>query len=34
MVASGSFKRGIDIADIRSMVDMDEPRNILDYGTY
>ena len=32
VVASGSFNMGIDIADIRLIVHMDEPRNMLDYG--
>jgi superfamily II DNA helicase RecQ len=32
VVASGSFNMGIDIADIRLIVYMDEPRNMLDYG--
>jgi superfamily II DNA helicase RecQ len=32
VVASGSFNMGIDIADIRLIVHMDDPRNMLDYG--
>lgn len=32
VVASGSFNTGIDIADIRLIVHMNEPRNMLDYG--
>jgi superfamily II DNA helicase RecQ len=32
VVASGSFNMGIDIAGIRLIVHMDEPRNMRDYG--
>jgi superfamily II DNA helicase RecQ len=32
VVASGSFNMGIDIAGIRLIIHMDEPRNIRDYG--
>ena len=32
VVASGSFNIGIDIAGIRLIVHMDEPRNMRDYG--
>jgi superfamily II DNA helicase RecQ len=32
VVASGSFNIGIDIAGIRLIVHIDEPRNIRDYG--
>ncbi|KAI7148150.1 hypothetical protein KC316_g15819, partial [Hortaea werneckii] len=32
VVASSSFNMGIDIADIRLVVHMDEPRSLLDYG--
>lgn len=32
IVASGAFGMGIDIADIRLIVHMDEPRNMRDYG--
>ncbi|KAI6957743.1 hypothetical protein KC332_g17517 [Hortaea werneckii] len=32
IVASSSFNMGIDIADIRLVVHMDEPRNLLEYG--
>ena len=32
MVATGAFGMGIDIPDIRLVVFVDEPRNMLDYG--
>ncbi|KAI6787196.1 hypothetical protein KC361_g9560 [Hortaea werneckii] len=32
IVASSSFNMGVDIADIRLVVHMDEPRNLLEYG--
>ncbi|KAI7458059.1 hypothetical protein KC351_g18349, partial [Hortaea werneckii] len=32
VVASSSFNMGIDIADIRLVVHIDEPRSLLDYG--
>ena len=32
IVASGAFGMGIDIPDIRLIVNMDEPRNMRDYG--